>query len=83
MAHYLGLGIAMLITGLDPEVVVVVGDMTRAWARVGPIVETVVRERSFTGAHTRILPTDSGSHPRLRGTVALVLQKHFGAPLIA
>src|SRR5882672_5466627 len=80
MAHYLGVGIAMLVTGLAPEVLVVVGEVTRAWHRVGPIVERTVEQHSFTRAGTRILPTDPDAQPRLRGTMALVLQKHFGAP---
>jgi hypothetical protein len=32
---------------------------------------------------TRIVPTDAATQPRLRGTVPLVLQKHFGAPSVA
>jgi predicted NBD/HSP70 family sugar kinase len=83
MAYYLGVGIAMLVTGLAPDVLVVVGDVTRAWDRVGPIVAETVRVRSFTHAPTRILPTSPEPPPRLRGTVALVLQKHFGAPFVA
>jgi hypothetical protein len=42
-----------------------------------------VKRRAFTHAITRILPTDPEAQPRLRGTIALVLQNHFGAPLIA
>jgi predicted NBD/HSP70 family sugar kinase len=83
MAHHLGEGIAMLVTGLAPDVLVVVGDVTRAWDRFGPIVNEAVKRRSFTHAATRILPTNTEAQPRLRGTVALVLQKHFGAPSVA
>jgi predicted NBD/HSP70 family sugar kinase len=83
MAHYLGVGIAMLVTGLAPDVLVVVGEVTRAWERVGPVVDETVKQVSFTGATTRILPTNPEAQPRLRGTIALVLQKHFGAPFIA
>lgn len=83
MAHHLGVGIAMLVTGLAPDFLVVVGDVTRAWARVGPIVAEAVKQHSFTHADTRILATDPETQPRLRGTIALVLQKHFGAPMIA
>jgi len=78
MAHFLGVGIALLITGLAPDMIVVVGEVTRAWSRVGPIVNEVISHRSPTKAKTRILPGASGMHPRLRGAVALVLQKHFG-----
>jgi predicted NBD/HSP70 family sugar kinase len=83
MAHHLGTGIAMLVTGLAPDVLVVVGEVTQAWDKVGPIVVEAVKRRSYTHAVTRILPTNPEAQPRLRGTIALVLQNHFGAPLIA
>jgi predicted NBD/HSP70 family sugar kinase len=80
MAHQLGAGIAMLVTGLAPDVLVVSGEVTRAWSRLGPVVAETVQARSFTHANTRILPTDPEAQPRLQGTIALVLQKHFDAP---
>jgi predicted NBD/HSP70 family sugar kinase len=82
-AHYLGVGIAHLVTGLAPDVIVVIGEVTRLWDRIGPIINEIVRSRSFTHATTRIVPTDPATQPRLRGTIALVLQKHFGAPSVA
>ena len=83
MAHYLGVGLAMLVAGLAPEVLVVIGEVTRAWNRVGGIVAEVVQQHSLMHARTRILPADSAAQPRLRGTIALVLQKDFGAPFVA
>lgn len=82
MAHHLGVGLAILVTGLAPDVLVVVGDVTRAWNRVGPLVEKVIYQRSFTHAPTRIVPTDPENLPRLRGAIALVAQKHFQLPQI-
>lgn len=83
MANYLGQGIALLVTGLAPDVIVIIGEVTRVWDHIGPIVNDTVKKRSFTHAATRIIPTDPASNPRLRGTIALVLQKHFGAPTVA
>lgn len=83
MARYLGMGLAMLITGLAPEVVVLVGEVTRAWERVGPVIANELKRRSPSLANTRLVPTDPDTEPRLRGTITLVLQKHFGAPSIA
>jgi predicted NBD/HSP70 family sugar kinase len=83
MAQNLGRGIAMLVTGLAPDVIVVVGEVTRAWDRVGPIIADVVKHRSFTHATTRIVASGPALLPRMRGIIALVLQKHFGAPVIA
>ena len=77
MGRYLGLGLAMLVNGLAPSVITVVGEVTRAWDRVGPVVQKVVDNRALTHSASKIVPTDDVLQPRLRGTVALVLQKHF------
>jgi len=83
MARYLGAGLAQLVTGLAPDVIVVIGEITRIWNQVGPLINETVKSHSFTRANTRIVPKDPSSQPRLRGTIALVLQKHFGAPSVA
>jgi predicted NBD/HSP70 family sugar kinase len=83
MARYLGIGLANLATGLAPDVLVVVGEVTAFWHRVGPIVEEICTARALPGATTRIVPTDPADQPRLRGAVTLVVQQHFGAPAVA
>jgi predicted NBD/HSP70 family sugar kinase len=83
MAHYLGRGIALLVTGLEPDVIVVIGEITRVWKSISPIIAEAIKKHSFTNAGTNIVPTDPLSRPRLQGTIALVLQKHFGAPSVA
>jgi predicted NBD/HSP70 family sugar kinase len=83
MANYLGRGLAPLVAGLAPDMIVIVGEVTRAWHQVGPIIKETVRQHSFTRAETQIVPSDPITQPRLRGTIALVLLKHFGAPAIA
>ena len=80
MAHYLGAGLAMLVTGLAPDVLVVVGEVTRTWDRIRPVVIQAASDRSFSHAATRILATDPDTQPQLRGAMALVLQKHFSSP---
>jgi predicted NBD/HSP70 family sugar kinase len=77
------MGIARLVTGLAPDVIVVIGEITRVWNQVGPMINETVKKHSFTRANTQIVPKDPSSQPRLRGTIALVLQKHFGAPSVA
>lgn len=80
MAHYLGVGLAMLVSSLSPELITVVGKVTAAWDRVGPIIQSEVKRRCPALATPRILPTDPATEPRLRGAVALMLQKHFYVP---
>jgi predicted NBD/HSP70 family sugar kinase len=77
MAHAIGSGMRMIIAGLAPEEIVVVGDVTRQWHRFGPVIEAEVRAAVLVGKPPRIRPAE-GIMARLRGTVALVLQKHFG-----
>jgi predicted NBD/HSP70 family sugar kinase len=83
MAQSLGIGMAMLVTGLSPDVIVLIGEVTSAWERIGPIIKETVEQRLVTELHTRILPADPRTQPRLRGAIALVLQKHFSTPQIA
>lgn len=83
MGHYLGVGMAMLITSFAPTLIVVVGEITRMWERVRPIIDRLVAEKCPQAASTRITPVDEMAHPRLRGAIALVLQKHFVAPSVA
>lgn len=84
MGHYLGLGFSMLISALSPSMIVVIGEITRAWERVEPIIKKVLKARMpGSNVTTRIVPAHDNLQPRLRGSVALILQKHFGAPLTA
>ncbi|PYY13166.1 MAG: sugar kinase, partial [Acidobacteria bacterium] len=78
MARGIGRGMRMLVAGLAPEEIVVVGECTTQWARFAPIVEAEVKSGMLFGKPARIRPAE-GNMARLRGTVALVLQKHFGA----
>lgn len=80
MAHFLGRGMRMLVAGLAPERIIVIGDVTRFWRRIGPVVEAEVHDQVLPGGcPPRLIPIYEGGMARLRGTVALVLEKHFGA----
>jgi predicted NBD/HSP70 family sugar kinase len=83
MAHYLGMGLAGLATALAPEVMVIVGEITGIWQRVGPTVVDAMKRLSLPHVTTRVVPTDPAAQPRLRGAVTLVVQQHFGAPSVA
>jgi predicted NBD/HSP70 family sugar kinase len=78
MAHYVGRGMRMIVAGLAPERILVVGDLTRSWRRFGPVIESEVQAQVLPGGCApRIIPTHEDGMARLRGTIALVLQKHF------
>ena len=83
MGQYLGTGLANLATGLAPDVIVVVGEVTAIWDRIGPIVADLIAARALPNSTTRVVATDPKAQPRLRGAVTLVVQQHFGAPVVA
>lgn len=83
MARALGEGLADLITGLAPEVIVIVGELTTVWDLVRPTVCEAIGARALPNIPTKVLPTDPAARPRLRGAIALVVQQHFGAPVVA
>jgi predicted NBD/HSP70 family sugar kinase len=79
MAHYLGRGMRMIMAGLSPERIVMVGDLTRAWNRFGPVIEAELQDQVLPGGCLpRLEPAHEDGLARLRGTVALILQKDFG-----
>jgi hypothetical protein len=64
---------------LAPERIIVIGDLTRSWHRFGPVIEAEVQAQVLPGGvPPRLVPVHEDGMARLRGTVALVLQKHFG-----
>jgi predicted NBD/HSP70 family sugar kinase len=79
MALYLGRGMRMIVAGLAPERILVIGDLTRSWGRFAPIIEAEVQAQTLPGEGVpRVVPVHEDGLARLRGAVALVLQKHFG-----
>ena len=79
MAHFLGRGMRMIVAGLDPEQILIIGDLTRSWHRFGPVIQAEVQAQGLSGGVApKLIPVHEDGMARLRGTVALVLQKHFG-----
>jgi len=84
-AHYLGVGLGMVINALNPAQIIVGGEITALWDRIAPIVEDEVARRALTAtaAATPIVPELAGTSPRLRGATALVTAPVFAAPQVA
>lgn len=78
MAHEIGRGMKMVVVGLAPEEIVVVGEFARLWSRFGPVIEKEVATSVLVGKPPLVRPAADPGMARLRGSVALVLQKHFG-----
>lgn len=82
MAHHLGHGMRLIVAGLAPERIVLIGDLTRSWERFGPILERDIRAQVLPGGKApELVPAHEDGLARLRGTVVLVLQQHFGRAL--
>jgi len=80
MAQAIGRGMRFVVKSLAPEEIVVAGECTRLWSRIGPIIEGEVASAVLAGKPPRVRPAAVDPRmARLRGTVAMVLQKHFGA----
>jgi predicted NBD/HSP70 family sugar kinase len=80
MAHYLGRGMRMIVAGLAPERIILVGELTLAWHRFGSIIEGEVADQVLPGGCVPcLIPAYEDGMARLRGTVALIMQKDFGA----
>jgi predicted NBD/HSP70 family sugar kinase len=84
-ARYLGLGLATLINGLNPECVYIGGEITTAWDILEKTVRKALSERTLTEAATRtqISVAEPVGHQRLRGAAALVTAPTFAAPRVA
>jgi predicted NBD/HSP70 family sugar kinase len=74
VAVYLGRGIRMLISGLDPKEVVIVGDVTAAWHLLEPVIDMEIRRNSLSQP-PMLRRTNHGNSARLRGAVALILSR--------
>jgi predicted NBD/HSP70 family sugar kinase len=75
-AGYIGKGLRMVTAALSPEIVLIAGDITSAWSRFAPVIQTELGKLTLTGKPPRLLPTHEGDVARLRGAAALLLQRH-------
>ncbi|HKE56281.1 MAG TPA: ROK family transcriptional regulator [Pyrinomonadaceae bacterium] len=83
-AHYLGIGISNLIVGFSPEVVIVGGEISRAWRLIeAALTETIGRSVRRGLPSARILASTLGRHPTLMGALSLVLARKFASAFAA
>jgi predicted NBD/HSP70 family sugar kinase len=81
-AHYLGIGLAPIIYGLNPEAIVIGGKIAEIWPLVSPVVmkslATRISSPYLNGV--KILASTLHIRPSLLGAIALVLGQDFAAP---
>jgi predicted NBD/HSP70 family sugar kinase len=81
-ARYLGLGITGLINGLDPEVVVIGGEITKAWGLIEPIIVEETN-RSLLAPRAHRVPIRRSAfevRPSLKGALTLVQKDLLAVP---
>jgi predicted NBD/HSP70 family sugar kinase len=74
-AVWIGRGLRMIIAGLAPSVILIAGDITLAWHRIGPLIEKEATAFTLAGTPPVIRPTHESEVARLRGAAALVFQR--------
>ncbi len=74
MCAALGRGMHMISSALAPAEIVVVGDITSLWHRVGPLIEEEMHRLPLV-AKPRVRPAQEGNKARLRSAVALVMHE--------
>lgn len=84
-ARYLGLGLAIIINAINPEQVIIGGEIIEAWDRMEPVIRKIIEERALTStaASTPIIVELPGVSPRLRGATALIAAPSYAAPQVA
>jgi predicted NBD/HSP70 family sugar kinase len=81
-ARYLGIGITGLINGLDPEVVVIGGEITKAWGLIEPIiVEETKRSLLAPRSHNVAIRRSAFEvRPSLKGALTLIQNNLLSVP---
>lgn len=74
MSDALGRGMQMIVSGLAPSDIVVVGEVTRLWSIVSPIIDAQLRKFPLISI-PQIRVTDEPEKARLRSAVALVMSE--------
>ena len=79
-SKYLGIGISNLMVGLSPQVVVVSGNITKAWHLIVDDLHRIAEQTVPHGlSRTIIMPSSLGDSPTLIGALGLVLARKFAS----
>jgi predicted NBD/HSP70 family sugar kinase len=81
-ARYLGIGITGLINGLDPEIVVIGGEITKLWGVIEPIIVAETKRNLLAPrSHgVAIRPSAFEVRPSLKGALTLIQNSLLSLP---
>lgn len=72
----LGRGLRMITAALAPEVILITGEITSCWNKIGPLVQKELESTMLAGPAPRLAPAGDGYLARLSGGAAMLLQRH-------
>jgi predicted NBD/HSP70 family sugar kinase len=75
--EWIGRGLRVVTATFNPELILIVGDITLRWDVVEPIINGELARRQVGGSQPRIAILSDGEAARLRGAAAVLLQRHF------
>lgn len=76
-ATWIGRGLRLIIAGLSPSTILIAGEITPAWSRFAPILESEAASLTLAGKAPSIRPGREGDVARLRGAAALVFLRQI------
>jgi predicted NBD/HSP70 family sugar kinase len=81
-AEYLAIGIGNILVSLNPECVIVDGELTKVWDILGEVIEKSLKRGAFALEleHMRIIPSAMKLKPSLVGAISSALSGHFAPP---
>ena len=79
-ARYLGMGLANINNGLDPEKIIIGGQVTRVWKEIAPeLFDQVHRQTPFPIVPLeRVIVPTTLENPTFTGARAMILQRMYG-----
>jgi N-acetylglucosamine repressor len=79
-AEFIGIGLSNLIVGLSPQVIVLSGQIVKAWKLISRDIQNITDRSVRKGLRQPILiPSTLGDAPTLVGAFSLVLAKKFAS----
>ena len=75
-ARALGRGLRLITAALSPELILIVGDITAAWDRCGPIVAQELAASMLAGPPPLLRAAGDAELARLSGSAAMLMQRH-------
>ncbi len=72
----LGRGLRLVTAALSPERILITGEITSVWAKVGPVVERELGATMLAGPAPQLAIAGDGYLARLSGSAAMLMQRH-------